>query len=153
MPGNTDIKEQPYQISNLTPFSGIVFVKNAAPIVDSCRARQISAPQPYREARTGVRFQETLITLSSHSHGTPSLITVTETDHAWALKNNLCKATALKLAILPGSADGRTCRNAPEIDASHCMRAAGTAANWRVYKKGPCLIVKKLTLDETEHQR
>ena len=27
----------PHQISNFTPFSGMVFVKNAAPMVDSCR--------------------------------------------------------------------------------------------------------------------
>ena len=94
-----------------------------------------------------------VMSLSSHSHGGPSLITVTQADHAWALMNNLCKASAIKQAILPGSADDSMCHNAPEINASHCMRAAGTAANWRVYKKGPCLIVKKLTLDETKHQR
>ena len=94
-----------------------------------------------------------LISLSSHSHGGPRLITITQTNHAWALAKKLCKASALNPAILPGSADDRMCHNAPEIKASHCMRAAGTAAKWRVYKKGPCLIVKKLTLDETEHQR
>lgn len=29
-------RREPYQISNLTCFSGRVFVKNEAPIVDSC---------------------------------------------------------------------------------------------------------------------
>ena len=56
-------------------------------------------------------------------------------------------------AILPAVADERICQNAPTLDASHCMQAAGSAANVRVCNKGPCLIVKKLALDETKHQR